>query len=200
MSTCPHCNFGLERPDMKPDRGMIVCSECGESYCIPWLPFFVITGGGGCGKTTVAESLMGRLDSCVIMEIDDYGLIRDGFDTNDDFFHYLIFLSRKLSRNGRPVVLCGWVDPSQILASSRLKFFSAVHILVLTCEADVQTARLKARNPIPPTAEKIEMALRATQIMKKEAETYDNVTTLDTTYLIQEQTVSEAERWILERL
>jgi broad-specificity NMP kinase len=200
MSACPHCNFGLGQSDMKPNRGLIVCPECGETYSIPWLPFFVITGGGGCGKTTVAQSLIGHLDSCVIIETDDYGLIRGGFDTNDDFFHYLIFLSMKLSRNGRPVVLCGWVGPSQILASSRLKFFSAVHILVLTCEADVQTDRLKTRNLTPPAAEKIEMALRATQIMKKEIELYDNVVALDTTELTQEQTVAEVERWILERL
>ena len=77
-------------------------------------------------------------------------------------------------------------------------------MLLLTCEADVQTARLKARYPkhrkTPPDAKNIEMALRATQIMKKEAETYDNVAALDTTHITQEQTVFEAERWILERL
>ncbi|MBT5831430.1 MAG: hypothetical protein HOH77_14675 [Candidatus Latescibacteria bacterium] len=140
-------------------------------------------------------------------QIQDYykDVLQSVESLNPLIWHYMIFLSIKLSsRNHLPVVLCGWVDPPQIFASSRVKFFSSVHMLVLTCEADVQTARLKARYPkhrkTPPDAKNIEMALRATQIMKKEAEAYDNVTTLDTTHLIQEQTVSEVERWILERL
>jgi len=198
MNACPHCNF--EHPDMKYKRGLIECPECGGTYSIPWLPLFVITGGGGCGKTTVAQSLIGRLDSCVIIETDDYGLIRGGFDTNEDFFHYLIFLSIKLSRNGRPVVLCGWVGPGQILASPRLKFFSAVHILALTCDADEQANRLMTRHAKPPAEEKIEMALRATQSMKDDVARYGNVVALDNTQLTQEQTVFEVERWIQERL
>lgn len=205
MSTCPHCNFGLGHPDMKPEQGTVICPDCGKAYDIPWFPLFVVTGGGGCGKTTVADTLGSRLDSCLIVEADDYGLVRGGFETNQDFWHYMIFLCMKLSsRNHRPVVLCGWVDPSQIYASSRLKFFSDVHILVLTCEADVQTARLKARYPkhrkTPPDDQNIEMGLRATQIMKKEAEDYGNVTVLDTTHIVEEQTLSEVARWIQEPL
>jgi hypothetical protein len=75
MSPCPHCDFGPGHPDMQHDRGTVICPNCGKAYSIPRFPFFVITGGGGCGKTTVAETLIGRLDACLIVEMDDYGLI-----------------------------------------------------------------------------------------------------------------------------
>lgn len=203
MRACPHCDFELCNPELQPNRGFVICQKCGKYYSIATLPFFVITGGSACGKTTVAVDLVGRMDSCLIIETDDYGLIRESFETIQDFWHYLIFLCKKLSHNGRPVVLSGWVNPSQILASSRTRLFSAVHILVLTCEPAVQTARLEARfkrQERPPDGKRIETALRATQSMKEEAEVYDNVTTLDTTHLSEEQTILETQNWILERL
>ena len=202
MHPCPHCDYALG--PLEPDRGTVVCPDCRKKYKIPWLPLFVITGGGGCGKTSVAEALVGRLDSCLIVEADLFRPIRKTSDSKQAFWDYLIFLCLALSRNGRPAVLCGWVNPSQVQSSPRAKFFSAVHSLVLGCEASVQTARLGGRYPKhrknPPTAEGIEEALSATRIMKEEAETYPNVTVLDTTTLTLDQTVSASERWILERL
>ncbi len=109
-----------------------------------------------------------------------------------------------LQRNSRPVVLEGWVNPSQSMGSHRIRFFSAVHILLLTCNTHVQTARLESRNlrsrekGVPES--KIQVALDATQIMKKEAKEFDNVMELDTTHLSPEQTVADAERWILEKI
>ena len=76
-----------------------------------------------------------------------------------------------LQRNSRLVVLEGWVNPSQIMGSHRIRFFSAVHILLLTWNTHVQTARLESRNlrsrekGVPES--KIQVALDATQIMQE---------------------------------
>jgi len=94
----------------------------------------------------LSGNLFGRLDECLILQSDYLLRAKETFDTWDEYWHFLILQCMSLQRNGRPVVLEGWVNPSQIMNSHRIRFFSAVHILLLTCDADVQTARLESRN------------------------------------------------------
>ena len=204
MNPCPKCGFAFGHPDKLPVEGIVTCPECGERYPVPWLPLFVITGAGGSGKTTVSDRLFGRLEECLILQADYLLQVRQTFDTWDEYWHFMILQCMSLQRNERPVVLEGWVNPSLIMNSHRIRFFSAVHILLLTCDAAAQTDRLEARNTRSrengqPESE-IGMALTAAQVMRKEAEDFDNVTVLDTTNLTLEQTVDAAERWVRERL
>ncbi len=101
MSICPHCNFELRNPDTQPDRGFVRCPDCGKYYSIPTFPFFVITGGGGCGKTTVTLDLVGRLDACLVIEVDDYGLIRGSFETSKSKMHVARLLHAPYQKTGR---------------------------------------------------------------------------------------------------
>jgi broad-specificity NMP kinase len=204
MYPCPKCDYRGGHLQGGAENGTTVCPKCDTRYDITWLPLFVITGGGGCGKTTVGETLVGRLDKCLVIEMDPFAPLRKAGKTIQDYWEYLLFVAMSLSRNGRPVVLCGWVSPSQIEKCPTSAFFPTIYTLVLACDEATQTARLEGRYPkrrkSPVTAEYIEESIRGTRLLKEEMESRPNATVLDTTGYSRDQTVSAAERWILERL
>ena len=168
------------------------------------LPLFVVTGGGGSGKSTVASGLRGRLDTCLVVEADLFYPIQESARSNDDYWSYMIFLCQELMQNGKPVVLFGWVNPRECEASEHIGYFSSVHYLALVSDKRTQEARIRGRYPTsreePPTDEFIAMALQATQILKNEAGKRSGVTVLDTTGMSVDDTLVETASWISARL
>lgn len=85
-----------------------------------------------------------------------------------------------------------------------MHYFSAAHYLVLTCQEDVQSERLKScypqTHPKPPSEETIAQALNGNRYITQEAEGFETATVLDTTYLTVVQTLDHAESWITDRL
>ena len=204
MYFCSNCKTETRHAEVVAERGTAICEDCGTENKLPWLPLFVITGGGGCGKTTVAQGLLRKPNPYFVLQSDYFGAVEKAFDSYDDFWAYMTLLSCQFTKNLKPVVLCGWVNPSQIEQAPCAAYFSAVHSLVLSCDATTQTERLKGRypreRPSPPSPENIRLALLATRLMTEEARANPNVTVLDTTHLTRNQVVSAADRWILERL
>ncbi len=204
MYFCTNCQTETRHRDPIPKQGTAICDVCETENNLPWLPLFVITGGGGCGKTSVAQGLLRKPNPYFVLEADYLWATRKVFDSNDDYWAFLTLLSCQFTKNLSPVVLCGWVNPSQIEQASCAAFFSAIHFLVLSCDATTQTERLKDRYPrerlSPPTQENIKMALLATRLITKEAQSRSNAKVLDTTHLTRNQVVSEADRWVLEHL
>jgi len=201
MNFCTNCEGG--RPHRKPERGIAICEECGTENEVPWVPLLVITGGGGCGKTAVTQNLLRKENPYVVIEADYLLGGRKAFDSWDSYWNYVAIVSRTLARNLRPIVLVGWVPPSLIEKTASSKYFSVVHFLVLTCDPEIQTERLKARyrfGDSEPPPESITNALNGTNHIVEEANSRPNATVLDTTNLTQYETTSMVDRWILERL
>jgi len=96
------------------------------------------------------------------------------------------------------------MHPSQIENAKTSAYFSAVHFLVLSCDPITQTERLKGRSLMgamkSPTPESINNALHQARWITEGAGSRQNATVLDTTNLTRDQTISTADRWILERI
>ena len=204
MHVCSACGRLSRHQKVNPEKSTLICPDCGSEDPIAFLPLFVITGGGGCGKSTVARGLRGRLP-CLVVEPDYFLRIRETFDAWDGYWSYVILICRDLMKNGRPVVLPGWVNPSICEASEDIGYFSSVHYLVLSSDESTQERRLRDRGPKqlpprPPTDELIAMALDATRILKDEANQRENATILDTTDLTPEEVLVQTESWITSRL
>ena len=204
MYFCTTCETEAMHRDPIPERGTAICKVCGTENKLPWRPLFVITGGGGCGKTTVAQGLLRKPNPYFVLQADYFGAVEKAFDSWDDFWAYMTLLSCQFTKNLKSVVLCGWVNPSQVEQAPCAAYFSAVHYLVISCDATTQAARLKGRHPrgrpSPPTPQDIDMCVKATRIITKEARSLSRGTVLETTHLTRNQVVSAADRWILERL
>lgn len=205
MHFCANCQRTFPHRDPRPDEGVAICTQCGSENWIPRVPLFIVTGSSGCGKSTVAQILLGKLNPYFIIDADF--LLHDikGFGGSwDAFWNHVSIVSLTLARNLRPIVVVGRVTPAQIEKAKTLSYFSAVHYMVLTCDPPTQTARLNGRS-VPgllttPTPDQIEGNIRATQSILVEARQRPNATVLDSTDLTQHQTAAVVDRWILERL
>ena len=165
----------------------------------------MITGSSGCGKSTVAQILLQKLNPYFIVDSDFLLHDIDGYGGSwDTFWNFVCIVSLTLARNLRPIVVVGRVHPTQIEKAKTSDFFSGVHYMVLTCSPSTQTERLTGR-VVPglmssPTPEQIEGHQKGTLAITEEARSRPNATVLDNTHLTEDQTATAVDRWILERL
>ncbi len=200
MHYCPRCEAAPPHRDPNPEQGTAICTRCGTDNEIPSVPLFVITGGSGCGKSAVSLGLLRKHNSYLVVDADFLCHDRDAFDSWDAFYNFTCIVGLTLARNRRPIVLVGGMHPSQIENAKTSAYFSAVHFLVIACDPTTQTARLKGRSAGPPTEESINNAIKESRWINEGAGERPNATILDTTDWTREQTISTANRWILERL
>ena len=198
MNYCNTCNRGTRHPEAIPHRRAAVCAECGTENEIPYVPLFVITGAGGCGKTTVTDLLLRKPNSYFVVEADYLGHGKGGFDTWEQYWNGVAIVCRTLGRNRRPLVLSGWVAPSLMETFHSTQFFLPVHYLVLACDPATQRKRLEIRPSI--TEDRIEAAIGATRSMLAEVDERENATALDTSDMTPDEVAVAVDRWILERL
>ena len=205
MHFCANCQRTFPHRDPRPDEGVAICTQCGSENWIPRVPLFIVTGSSGCGKSNVAQILLGKLNPYFIVDSDF--LLHDikGYDGSwDAFWNHVSIVSLTLARNLRPIAVVGRVTPAQIEKAKTLSFFSSVHYMVLTCDPSAQAARLKGR-AVPgllsaPTPDQMEGHIRAAQSIVEEGRQRPNATVLDNTDQTPQQTAAIVDRWILERL
>ncbi len=205
MHFCNNCQKTLPHRDPRPDQGVAFCTQCGSENRIPRVPLFVVTGSSGCGKSTVSQRLQQKLNPYFIIDADFLLHDIDGYGGSwDTFWNFVCIVSLTLARNLRPIVVVGRVLPSQIEKAKTSEFFSAVHYMILTCDPATQSKRLNER-AVPgllnvPAAEQIKGHVNGSLSMTDEARDRANATVMDNTQMIQDETASAVDRWILERL
>lgn len=197
MHYCDTCKAATTHSEPVPERSAALCAECGSENQIPYVPLLVITGGGGCGKTTVTQALLRKSNPYFVVEADYLLHGRGGYDTWEQYWNHVAIVCRTLGRNRQPLVLAGWAYPSQMEQFHSTQFFSAVHYLVLACDPETQKKRLEPRS-YPD--EQINGCIDATQNLSAEAHERENATILDTSHMTLEEVVAEVDRWILARL
>lgn len=172
MNYCKTCNTGTPHRVAVPERSAAVCNEGGTENEITYVPLFVITGGGGCGKSTAAIELLRKSNPYFVIAAKYLGHGKGGFDTWEEYWNGVAIVCRTFGRNRLP--------------------------LVLVSDPETQRRRLEARAMTTP--DKVEFALGATVTMTAEAEERENATILDTSGMTPKQLGAAADRWILERL
>ena len=104
------------------------------------VPFFIINGASGSGKTFLINRLRVLRPSLIIFDIDSM----TGNDWQLKKRNWLR-VAHSIGLSGFPCVLCGTILPSQLRQCDYYDSFERIHIVNLHCEAQVRTARLMAR-------------------------------------------------------
>ena len=198
MNYCKTCNTGTPHRVAVPERLAAVCNEGGTENEITYVPLFVITGGGGCGKSTAAIELLRKSNPYCVIDAEYLGHGKGGFDTWEECWNGVAIVCRTFGHNRLPLVLAGWIPPGLWEGFHSSQFFSPTYFLVLVSDPETQRRRLEARAVTTP--DKFEFALGATVTMTAEAEERENATILDTSGMTPKQLGAAADRWILERL
>lgn len=206
MNICFQC--GIYRPDkiIDPDGPVAICPECGYRHRFEQHPLLIVSGASGAGKSTVCQSLIGRLTQVVILDSDI--LWRSEFNSPEDnsaaFFDTWLRMCKNISQSGRPVVLfgAGVGVPSNIESRVERRYFSAVHYLALVCDDQALAERLQRRPKWRGSGEPayIEEHQRFNQWFKAYGSAQPPMRLLDTTDLDEETTANQVELWISETL
>ena len=197
MHYCDTCRAATTHGEAVLKRIAAVCAECGTENQIPFVPLLVITGAGGCGKTTVTQALLKKPNPYFIVEADYLLHGRGGYDSWERYWNHVAIVCRTLGRNRQPLVLTGWAYPSQMEQFHSTQFFSPIHYLVLACDPETQKQRLEER-AYPDT--QVDGCIDETRKLSAEADERENATVLDTSHMTLEQVVAEVDSWILQRL
>ena len=89
MNYCETCSAGTRHAEAIPQRGAAVCAECGSENQVPYVPLLIITGGGGCGKTTVTNALLRKPNPYFVVEADYLGHGKGGRRVTRESVWYL---------------------------------------------------------------------------------------------------------------
>ncbi len=140
---CPACQTWIE-PILDKTAQTARCPECGHVESRQFLPLFIVTGPSGAGKTAVIPDLQRLLPNWEIFETDI--LWDSGRDWNMVKSNWLRIADSLAQRpHGRLTILCGTMQPEDIVRSGFGSHFSAIHWLALVCEPQVLRQRLRAR-------------------------------------------------------
>ena len=104
------------------------------------IPFFIINGASGSGKTFLIDWLRVLRPSLIIFDIDsmmgnDWQLKKRNW----------LRVAHSIGLSGLPCVLCGTILPLQLRQCDYYDRFERIHIVNLHCDAQVRAERLMAR-------------------------------------------------------
>ena len=148
VNICYNCGEYRADKGIDSTKQVAICPLCGFEHPIKFLPLMVVTGACGAGKSTVCQTILGKLNEVVILEGDL--LWRDEFKKPEsnyqDFYETWLRLSKSISQSGRPVVMfnAGGV-PQNIEPLVERRYFSQVCYLALVCNDTLLEKRLSKR-------------------------------------------------------
>lgn len=193
-----------------PGWAVVACPTCTHGTRIRRLPLFVMTGASGTGKTTTWELLLHTFPDVVVLESDVLLAALKSF-ADEDIQHYWNNWARlivHLHQAGKPVLLCGTVQPRHLESAPDRDGIEAIHYLALTCEDGKLQRRLSAR----PAWRGCDAAFIAEHVRfnrwwrdrairaAREGEDAPSVDILDTTRETPERTADMVRAWVRHRL
>ena len=140
---CLECHAWIE-PIFDKVSQISCCPECGHEESRRFFPLFIVTGPSGAGKTAVVAELQRLLPD---WEVFDTDLLWDsGRDWNMVKANWLRIADNLAQRpHGRLTVLCGTMQPEDIVKSGLGSHFSTIYWLSLVCDSEILRERLSAR-------------------------------------------------------
>lgn len=145
FNVCLRCGMYAVKKEIRESRAL--CPFCGWAEPFLQLPLFILTGASGAGKTTICRVLSRMTDRVVVLESDI--LWDKRFNTPED--HYRTYrelwlrLCKNISQGGKPCLLCGCAEPSQLENCDERRYFGEIHYLALVAQPAAIRARLEAR-------------------------------------------------------
>ena len=204
FNVCHNC--GLYRSDkvIDPAGPFAICPECGHKHPFRMLPLLLVSGASGAGKSSVCQTLLGKMENAVLLDGDI--IWRAEFNTPDDnyrdYFETWLRLAKNISQSGRPVVSfgAGMGVPANIEPCIERRYFSTIHYLALICDDEVLAQRLKARPAWRGSSEEafVDRQIQFNRWFKEKGNRYASL--IDTTSLTLETTAEQVQSWILEKI
>ena len=204
FNVCHNC--GLYRSDkvIDPAGPFAICPECGHKHPFRMLPLLLVSGASGAGKSSVCQTLLGKMENAVLLDGDI--IWRAEFNTPDDnyrdYFETWLRLAKNISQSGRAVVSfgAGMGVPANIEPCIERRYFSTIHYLALICDNEVLAQRLKARPAWRGSSEEAFVArqMQFNRWFKEKGNRYASL--IDTTSLTLETTAEQIQSWILEKI
>lgn len=190
----------------EPGWAVVTCPACAHDTRIRRLPLFVVTGASGTGKTLVSELLLYTFPDVVVLESDVLLAALRSF-ADEDIQHYWnlwLGLVLHLHQAGKPVLLCGTVQPRHLEAAPDCDGIEAIHYVALTCD----DAELQRRLHDRPAWRRCDDAFIASQVSfnrwwrdrEWQADVQAEGDLLDTTTATPRQTAETVRAWVRERL
>ena len=168
------------------------------------LPLLLVSGASGVGKSSVCQTLLGKMENAVLLDGDI--IWRAEFNTPDDnyrdYFETWLRLAKNISQSGRPVVSfgAGMGVPANIEPCIERRYFSTIHYLALICDDEVLAQRLKARPAWRGSSEEafVDRQIQFNRWFKEKGNRYASL--IDATSLTLETTAEQIQSWILEKI
>ena len=129
-------------PKTDPEAGTFCCPECGFTETRRFPPLFIVSGASGTGKTALVPALQSLLPHWDVFETDI--LWDSGGDWNSIKCNWLR-IAYSLLQAGRPVILCGTMNPQETDLCETRSYFSRLHYALLTCQPETLAERLRRR-------------------------------------------------------
>ena len=140
---CPACQAWIE-PIFDKAAGTLYCPECRHIEPRRFFPLFIVTGPSGAGKTSVVAELQRLLPDWEVFETDI--LWDSGGDWNMVKANWLRIAESLAQRpHGRLTILCGTMQPEDIVKSGLGPYFSTIYWLGLVCQPQALRERLQDR-------------------------------------------------------
>lgn len=205
FNVCHNC--GLYRADkiIDPSGPYAICPECGHKHPFHQLPFLIVSGASGAGKSSVCNAILGKLEDVVLLDSDI--LWRPEFnkpeDNYRDFFETWLRVAKNISQSGRPVVLfgAGMGVPENIEPCVERRYFSDIHYLALVCDDEILGQRLRARPVWRGSGDQasIDTHVQFNRWFKGGQSGDYPISLIDTTNVSLEATIEQVQAWIREK-
>ena len=206
---CQRCgSFSTDGPVRSdgPGWAVVTCPACAHYTRIRRLPLFVLTGASGTGKTSISELLLYTFPDVVVLESDVLLAALRSF-ADEDIQHYWnlwLGLVLHVHQAGKPVLLCGTVQPRHLETAPDRDGIEAIHYVALTCDDAELQRRLRDR----PAWRRCDDAFIASQVSfnrwwrdrEWQADVQVEGDLLDTTTATPRQTAETVRAWVRERL